>query len=53
VEDLFIKGFFLNLNISNLFNEEIRFPTTRSNAWADRGTLGFGRRLLLSIGYKF
>lgn len=53
VEDLFIKGLFINLNISNLLDEEVRFPATRSNAWADRGTLGFGRTLLLSLGYKF
>lgn len=53
IEDLFLKGLFVNLNVSNIFDEDIRYPTTRSNAWADKGTLGHGRGMLLSVGYKF
>jgi outer membrane receptor for ferrienterochelin and colicin len=48
-----LKGLFCNLKVANIFDEEIRYPTYTNNAWADRGTLGNGRALLVSIGLKF
>jgi outer membrane receptor for ferrienterochelin and colicin len=53
INNLFIKGLFLNIRCSNLLNEEIRFPTYTNNDWATRGTLGIKRTLLASIGIKF
>ncbi|NIM14260.1 MAG: TonB-dependent receptor [Candidatus Aminicenantes bacterium] len=53
IEDLFIDGLYLNIQCSNLLNEEIRYPTFTNNWWANRGTIGIGRTFLLSLGFKF
>jgi outer membrane receptor protein involved in Fe transport len=53
INKLFNTGLYLSLKVSNLLDEEVRYPTTTSNPLFDRGTLGFGRRFLLSVGYKF
>jgi outer membrane receptor protein involved in Fe transport len=52
-ENLFLKGLYLNIRCSNLLDQEIRYPTSTGNSWATRGTIGYGRMLLLSLGYKF
>jgi len=52
-DDLFSKGIFVNLNVSNLFDNEIRYPTTTSNDIFDKGTLGHGRQVILGVGWKF
>lgn len=50
----FLKGGYLNLNCSNLLNHEIYYPTFSINSeWADRGTLGNGRKFYVTLGYKF
>lgn len=52
--DNFIEnGFFLNFKINNVLNRQIRYPTTISNTWIDRGALDFGFQALLSIGKLF
>jgi outer membrane receptor protein involved in Fe transport len=53
IEDLFLKDLYLNIRCSNLLDEEIRYPTTTENPWATRGTIGYGRTFLVSLGYKF
>lgn len=53
IEDIFIKGLYLNIRCSNLLDEEIRYPTFTNNQWADRGTLGISRTFFVSIGWKF
>ncbi len=53
IEDLFIKGLYLNIRCSNLLDEEIRYPTFTNNDWATRGTMGIRRTFLISIGMKF
>jgi len=40
------------LNIENLTNASIRYPTTESNMWIDKGTLGHGFRVNLTLGLK-
>lgn len=52
-ENLLNRGVFLNLKVCNVLDQEIRYPTTSSNSWIDKGTLGYGRTFLLSLGYKF
>jgi len=52
-EKLFNTGFYLNLNVSNLFDEEIHYPTTESLRFTDLGTLGYGRRYLATLGYEW
>ncbi len=51
--NLFNKGYFINLNIYNLLDSEIRYPTFTNNRWADKGTLGYGREFMLTLGRKF
>ncbi|MFH1700655.1 MAG: TonB-dependent receptor [Candidatus Zixiibacteriota bacterium] len=46
-------GLFSNLKIGNVLNQEIRYPATESNPWADKGTLGVGRTVNLGFGVKF
>lgn len=42
---------YLALNITNLFDVDIQYPTTGNNeAWAIRGTPGFGRRFFITLG---
>lgn len=53
IDDLFLKGLYLNIRFSNVLDEEIRYPTTNYNTWANRGTLGLGRTFLVSIGWNF
>jgi outer membrane receptor protein involved in Fe transport len=52
-DDLFSKGIFVNLNVTNLFDNEIRYPTTTSNDIFDKGTIGRGRSFLATAGWKF
>ncbi|QTD50151.1 TonB-dependent receptor plug domain-containing protein [Sulfidibacter corallicola] len=49
----FMKGLNLNLKFTNLLDEEIRYPTTTNNAWADRGTLGLGRGVIFGVSRQF
>ena len=45
---------FFSLNVQNLLNQEVRYPTfSINNDWADRGTLGFERSINFSAGFKF
>jgi len=53
IKDIFNKGLYLNLKISNLLDEEIRYPTFTNNSWAKRGTIDYGRRILITMGIKF
>jgi len=53
LQDWWIKGTFANLRISNLLNQEIRYPTTLENTWANKGLVGHGRTLMFNIGYQF
>jgi hypothetical protein len=53
IENIFYNGFYLDVKCNNILNNEIRYPTTNNNSWADRGTLGPGRTFLVGIGKKF
>jgi len=53
IDDLYKKGLFLNIKGSNLFDEEIHYPTTAVNAWADKGLIGKGQEFLVTVGWKF
>lgn len=52
-ENAFIDNLFASCKIVNILDEQIRYPTTMSNAWANKGTLGFGRSFIFTLGYKF
>lgn len=53
VDDIFDTGLYADLAVKNVLNHEIRYPTTSSNTWIDKGTLGFGRQVIFNIGLKF
>jgi outer membrane receptor protein involved in Fe transport len=54
VRNFLTTGMFLNLKVSNLLDEEIRYPATASNnLYATKGTIGRGRSFLLTLGWKF
>ncbi len=52
-DNLILEHLFASFKISNVLDEQIRYPTTLSNAWANKGTLGFGRSFVFTLGYKF
>ncbi|MCP5102533.1 MAG: TonB-dependent receptor [bacterium] len=53
VEDFLMKGLAVSVRVSNLLDEEIRYPTFTNNEWLDRGSLGHGRTFLVSAGWKW
>ena len=53
LNDLLFDDFYLNLHISNIFDEAIRYPATKGNKWAVKGTPGHGRMFLIGLGYGF
>lgn len=52
-ENVFNKNIYINLNINNLLNNKFRYPTTKSNAWIDKGSIDQGFNFLVSCGMKF
>ncbi len=53
VEDFPMDGAFLNISVENIPDNEIRYPTTTTNPWANLGTLGPGRSFLVTVGAVF
>ncbi len=51
--DIFTNGLFFNANITNLTDTQILYATDPSNQWASKGFVGYGRRAMLTVGYKF
>jgi outer membrane receptor for ferrienterochelin and colicin len=52
-ENIF-ENVYLNVNVFNAFDQEIRYPCTSiNNGWADQGFIGKGRTILVTLGYKF
>lgn len=51
--ELFNTGLYLNLNVSNLLDQQIYYPATLSNPQFDKGTLGFGRWFSATLGLNF
>ncbi len=46
-----LRNFFLAINVRNMFDADLQYPTTGNNsAWAEKGSPGFGRRFQFSIG---
>jgi len=52
VDHVVFEGLSANLKVGNLFNQEIRYPTTGSNVWADKGYLGNGRSVAFTLGWE-
>jgi len=54
-DNLFIKGFYINVRCKNLFDKDYLYPTNENNTWADKGTIGRGisRAFILTFGKEF
>ncbi len=52
-ENFLKKGMYINFHIYNIFDQEIRFPTTGGNKWISKGSLDYGRMFVLSVGKTF
>lgn len=52
VNDFLIDKMYVNLNATNFFDTEIRYPTTTYSEWAPNGTIGNRFNVLFTIGYK-
>ncbi|MDW3194954.1 MAG: TonB-dependent receptor plug domain-containing protein [Cytophagales bacterium] len=45
------RNLYIALNITNMFDVDIQYPTTGNNeSWAIQGSPGFGRRFFLTLG---
>jgi outer membrane receptor for ferrienterochelin and colicin len=53
IDNLFYEDDYVNVKCGNLLDQDIYYPTTTNNTWADKGYLGAGRTLLVSMGYEF
>lgn len=54
VRHLLGTGMFLNVRVSNVLDEEIRYPADANNfMFAEKGTRGRDRSFLLTLGWKF
>ncbi len=53
VENFFLKRVYLDFHIYNLLNNAIVYPATSGNSWAEKGTYGYGRLFILSMGKYF
>jgi outer membrane receptor protein involved in Fe transport len=53
VENFIFKKVYLDFHIYNLLNSEIIYPTTSGNSWAEKGTYGYGRLFIISMGKYF
>lgn len=52
IRNLFDSGIFVNAKVSNIFNEDIFYPTTTSNPAFDRGTMGRQRTVIVTLGWE-
>lgn len=52
-KNVFYDHVCLSVNVKNLLDQEIRYPTTTLNQWLDKGFLGYGRRFYVKLGYEF
>lgn len=54
LRNLFGTGMFVNLRCSNLLDQEVHYPADSANdRFARKGTMGWGRSFLLTLGWKF
>jgi outer membrane receptor protein involved in Fe transport len=53
VENFIFKKVYLDFHIYNLLNNEIIYPATSGNSWAEKGTYGYGRLFIISMGKYF
>ena len=53
LKSIFGSPFSVHFAIKNILDEEIRYPTTKSNSWIDKGYLDFGRRYFANLYYRF
>ncbi|ETR71848.1 MAG: hypothetical protein OMM_07852 [Candidatus Magnetoglobus multicellularis str. Araruama] len=54
ISNILNKGYYINLNATNLFDEDFLYPTYVNNSnWEDKGTIGHERLIMLTVGRQF
>lgn len=53
LHEILIEHLHVALSWHNVLDQEIRYPTTLSNVWADKGTVGRESRISLSCRWRF
>ncbi len=53
VDNFIRESIFLNLNISNLTDQLYHTPTSSDNTIYNKGMVGYGRSVLVSVGLTF
>lgn len=53
ISNLLQSKFNLALGMKNGLDREIRYPTTASNTWIEKGYLDFGRQVYINLTYDF
>ncbi len=53
IDNLIAQGTFVDFRVTNLLDEEIRYPVFTNNDWATKGTIGEDRSIFLSVGADF
>lgn len=54
ITDLFKSDLYFEIHGTNLLNHDIMYPaTTNNNGLFPKGTVGMGRQIIFSLGYKF
>ncbi|MBL1278073.1 MAG: TonB-dependent receptor plug domain-containing protein [Ectothiorhodospiraceae bacterium] len=53
IQNLWNQGYFMNVMVTNIFDDEIRYPATKTTPFFSKGTLGPERRFMIRAGKKF
>lgn len=53
LNNFFSKNLYCTFHIHNLFDKNIKFPTTRSNDEFEKGTFGYSRYFIVGLGINF
>ena len=53
INDIFGKGYYLNIRGSNILDASYSYPTYVNNTWADKGSPGDPIKFLVTVGKKF
>lgn len=51
--NFFNKNLYCTFHVHNLFDKDIKFPTTRSNDEFEKGTFGYSRYFIIGLGINF
>ena len=53
ISSTFYKGMYASFLVTNVMGTEVRYGSNQYVGWVNKGLLGYGRRMNLTLGYKF